>query len=606
MTASRAVSCMPPSSLPSPGVLTKSLSRSPCQVAERSQSGLSDWTQRLRCGADARKGRRASSERAGTVRALISFHLGAVHRLSLARRDLAFTLVAVLAVSACQGGGVRQPSASPEGIAASPTAAASPTQALGPSPAGSASPPAAATSPGPLAAPTQEASPASPSAPPTAAPALRFIETIAAGAAPRGPANTVGYRFGLGMLWEGPLRDAPVRSSACSGACSWGREDRDGETQIIVFVPESSLPGTHEVALTLPDGRILVAALPLTTATPPPVTQPSPIPTPAVAAPGRYQVTGTVTSKANGAAIAGVQVQAISTTGGAASRTDAAGIFTSSLPAGKYRIQFLPPAGHVQQWWKAAYDYSSATEVVVSASVVGLDVALAPGHTIRGKVTAASTGAAVPGAQVSAGGQRADSMPVGTWSGFADAAGDYFVTVPKDDPQITHYTVSFAVYEPGSRFIAEFWKGATIYRGTATRLTATGDLAGIDAALEQGFFISGRVTSRATGSPLQGVSVIPTVGSVATRAWPGPPGPVADPGPLGASGGTSTDAAGEYRLLVPAGRYLIKFGPLFAPGSAAVRYLEQWWKGAKTQQAATDVVVSASDVAGIDAAMEPP
>lgn len=402
------------------------------------------------------------------------------------------------------------------------------------------------------------------------------------------------------MLWQGPdLRDTLlVSSSACSHIkCSWGRDDRDGETQIIVFVPSPPPPGTHEVSLTLPDGRILVAALPLATTTPPPVAQPSPTPdlvaapsppgtrapaSPSPAAVGQYRITGTVTSRSSGGPI---QNATVNFGGGYYSAvTDPSGMYGVSVPSGTYSVRFEPPSGSrfVPQYWKNALHVKTSTPVVVKdADVLGVNAALDTGWFVSGTVTNATTGAAVEGVLV-AGTSTAGDFVVGTGVARSDVSGRFRLTVAEGT-----FRVNFSP-PVASRLLRQWWRSAASSSG-ATLLTVSGaDIADIDAALARGSAISGSVVSAATGTrPATNVIVCPSLASSESIFSADLPCEGLDP-------------SGGYAVSVPAGTYRMGFDcGLGADGKQQCR---QWWKGAASFAAATDIVVR-SDVTGIDASL---
>lgn len=229
-------------------------------------------------------------------------------------------------------------------------------------------------------------------------------------------------------------------------------------------------------------------------------------------------------------------------------------------------------------------------------------------YTVRGRVTDAATGAPVGSVNVdtwafdASGDRRGVAQPPRAQTGVD---GTYMVAVPKD-PAVSYYWVEFAAPE-GSRYVRQFWKGIWTWDVQPTRLTLTGDRVDIDAALAVGFYISGSVTSQASGSPVEGILVQPTFrGRVARRDdMPTDPQGVTTLSVPAATlwGGVAiTDAAGNYRFSfpVPEGRYLIQFNSSRQKGHGS-----QWWRGATSSAEATEVVVRGADVGGINAALVP-
>lgn len=352
-----------------------------------------------------------------------------LHRRSLAR-DLALALVAVFVLSACPGG------------AALITSSPAPT--------------------------TPRAS--------VAALGLRFIEILATGAQPAKEGNQA-YRFGLGTIWEGELRDSlQVRSSACfDGVCAWGREDRDGETHIIVFVPGVPPPGTHQVSLTFPDGRTLVAALPLAVASAPPVAQASPSSPATPASPPPSFALRLIESVAPGVApntqplvmyrfatgiprpdLSTDQLRAAIRLPSVCSATIGCGFgdddtrtewvirvyMAPEAPPGPHVLGLTLPDGRIAQTQFMAV--GTAAPPVAASPTPTPSVAPAPvaqTYTVRGRVTDAATGAPVASVTVvtrafdASGDARRVTQPP---RGQTGVEGTYVVAVPRD-PAVSFY-----------------------------------------------------------------------------------------------------------------------------------------------------------------------
>jgi LPXTG-motif cell wall-anchored protein len=198
-----------------------------------------------------------------------------------------------------------------------------------------------------------------------------------------------------------------------------------------------------------------------------------------------------------------------------------------------------------------------------------------PTTTISGTVTREDDG--TPVASVSVFVNNTDFTKNGVAS--TDANGDYTVTGLEPG----EYTVRFATVGTGTGLISEYWDGARTAE-SATRITAVGGetVTGIDATLQQGASITGRVTRESDGTPISGASV-----SVS-------------PDSFGASSVVATtDENGVYLTdgLVPAA-YTVKFE---APDDALA---DEYWENAYDRQSATLVPVVAGQVAtGIDASL---
>lgn len=198
-----------------------------------------------------------------------------------------------------------------------------------------------------------------------------------------------------------------------------------------------------------------------------------------------------------------------------------------------------------------------------------------PATTITGTVTREDGGAPVGQVQVlihSADFTRSDS-------GETDENGDYSVAGLEPG----EYIVRFVPYVPQAGLLSEYWDGARSL-DTAQRVTAVGGetVSGIDASLQASGSMSGRVTRESDGAPVSGVSV--TLSSTSLSA---------------PSGSAITDEDGVYLIdgLVPA-EYAVRFD---APEGTLV---DEYWDGARDQQSATLVNVTAGQIAGgIDASL---
>ncbi len=122
------------------------------------------------------------------------------------------------------------------------------------------------------------------------------------------------------------------------------------------------------------------------------------------------QISGRVTSASNGLPIEGIEVCAsLMEEAPACVLSDANGEYTiKELATGEYLVEFAVPfessLNYITQYWDGTTSFSKATPVSVTSSstVSGIDAELAKGGQISGRVTDASTGAALPGALVCA------------------------------------------------------------------------------------------------------------------------------------------------------------------------------------------------------------
>jgi protocatechuate 3,4-dioxygenase beta subunit len=188
---------------------------------------------------------------------------------------------------------------------------------------------------------------------------------------------------------------------------------------------------------------------------------------------------------------------------------------------------------------------------------------------ISGRVTD-SSGAPVVDVSVSA-----DGDDGGYGSSTTDADGRYTIVGLSDGD----YRVEFWPYE--STLVGEYYNNAASYSAATLVAVTAGDTAtGIDAVLEQGGSISGRVTD-SSGAPLVDVSVSAD----------------SDDGGYGSS---TTDADGRYTIVgLSDGDYRVRFRP-----SSESNFVREYYNDTTDYEAATLVAVTAGDTAtGIDAVL---
>lgn len=294
-------------------------------------------------------------------------------------------------------------------------------------------------------------------------------------------------------------------------------------------------------------------------------------------------ISGVVTDAATGLPLAGVTV-GIDRSSGGLPTTAADGRYTLvGLPPGDYRVRFdlwspEPPYGSVYltEYWDDAHDYGTATRVSVGlgSSLTGIDAALDRPASISGVVTYEGSGAPIDGAWVTA------SSETGA-SGRAHVEADGSYTLADLAPG--DYRVYFSTDAAGDA-IAEYWDGAHDY-GSASiiRLSAGETRTGVDASLEEGTSISGRVTREDTGAPVADVYVS------------------AVDSELGYGVGVQTSSDGTYTIggLIR-GNYTVTFTPWNSPDLSA-----EYWDGAAEAADATSIAVRGGEpTANIDASLQ--
>jgi hypothetical protein len=277
-------------------------------------------------------------------------------------------------------------------------------------------------------------------------------------------------------------------------------------------------------------------------------------------------LSGTVTTAATGAPLAGIAVEALNADGIIRyAITDAQGRYSiEGLPSATYRAEF--GAGQPQE--SAPAPLHRLVALSAPDARTGFDAALAPGGAISGRVTAAD-GAPIPDVSVNV----RDIDGARTRYGTTAADGTYAIRgLPSGRYTITYAQSSYQALAPAEQ--------VTVTAPNTTSLA--------NSVLSEGGAIAGKVTDP-DGKPVAGVYVSvlhTTIGAVP-------------------NGSSYTNAAGEYTTpaTLPNGSYVVKFQP---PTSDTGCHLAIEYSGnAATAAAATRVQMSAATtVSGIDAKLD--
>ena len=160
-----------------------------------------------------------------------------------------------------------------------------------------------------------------------------------------------------------------------------------------------------------------------------------------------------------------------------------------------------------------------------NVTAAGVNGELVKGAQISGRVTAASSGAPVPGAEVCASGEGPSILG---GCGITNGSGEYTITgVPT-----TAYYVFFLGPEKTDLLSQAYNNKPTAATADKVEVTVGHSYTGINAALQVGSRVAGRVTAAATGAPIAGASVcarggggeFPFVGTCAESQSAGPAG----------------------------------------------------------------------------------
>jgi 5-hydroxyisourate hydrolase-like protein (transthyretin family) len=230
---------------------------------------------------------------------------------------------------------------------------------------------------------------------------------------------------------------------------------------------------------------------------------------PAAQAAGTASISGTVT--ASGLPLADVSVELeVRVTGPGGGywetvgyvSTDGEGDYTfGGLATGEYQVSYYA-YGYLYQYWNGGPDRASATPIVVSdgATVANVDAALSAGGTVSGTVYA--EGVPLENVEVDlyrTFGEGVEAYWDSTASTFTDADGRYsFVGLNTGT-----YRVGFAALA----YLPAYWNAAsTVESATDVAVTAGDSTTGIDASLELGASVAGRLTT-SDGTPPSEVQV---------------------------------------------------------------------------------------------------
>ena len=299
-------------------------------------------------------------------------------------------------------------------------------------------------------------------------------------------------------------------------------------------------------------------------------------------------VRGVVSSASSGQPIAGMEVCAYDAAEeaglfGRCATTEAGGEYSiSGLSSGEYLVEFSSPYGsglnYETQYYNGVASPEKATAVTVGPETVdiGIDARMREGGRIGGEVTDASTSAPIQGILVCA---YAEQEELGACASTGQNGQYTIAGLPAGD-----YDVEFSVpSESALDYVRQYFDGqGSAKAATLVPVTIGERSAGINAKLQPGGRISGRVTAVGSG-PLSNVLVC------------------ALSSPSEAVACALTESNGEYAIAgVPAGGYVIGF-------DAAKPYKVQYYNDQATYAAAQPVqVVLGTDTSDIGAVMQGP
>ena len=268
--------------------------------------------------------------------------------------------------------------------------------------------------------------------------------------------------------------------------------------------------------------------------------------------------------------------------------TDPSGNFTiGGLPAGIYRVGFrdVINRAYAQEFYGDASSVETALDVALNAGsvILGIDAAMEVAGEISGTVTAQSNGAPLEGVRVHV--YRRDPIynywnRLSDLSTATDAQGGYAI----DELPEGVYRVGFR----SPAYAEKFYEASpTVETATDVAVVSGGLTSGISASLSAGGQIQGKVIADSGGTALEGVQIDVyrqnPINGIWERLWPL---------------STATDVLGHYELTgLPEGIYRIGFRDYSG------LYAQEFHSDALSIETATSVVVSASQIQTINAAL---
>ncbi len=308
---------------------------------------------------------------------------------------------------------------------------------------------------------------------------------------------------------------------------------------------------------------------------------------PAGASAATNPIEGTVTGEGAGP-LQGIRVCARPETSSFSSTcvlTGANGSYSiTNLAEGLYRINFEGSGEWVGQWYAGVETEAEAADYEVDSGAIRIDAdaELVKGATVEGTITdPGGTGLG----QIRACVNLADGDPSGNFCATSESSGHYrIVGIPAGEYKLRLERMSLT-----SDYLTQYWPGGRSFaEGTTIGLAKGATKAGVDATMQLGGTISGKVVNE-SGEPLKGLFVCTY--------------PVLADTNFSACSSTTAETAsdGTYTLH---GLYSGEYKVAIRPGFGAGNYLPSWFDGQPTRRGATAVTVTApTAVTGIDSTL---
>jgi carboxypeptidase family protein len=259
-------------------------------------------------------------------------------------------------------------------------------------------------------------------------------------------------------------------------------------------------------------------------------------------------ISGMITDASTGSPIVGAAISIYSNAAIVASaNSGASGQYRVLVPAGAYRVVLFDPTGTYAPLYYPNAESFNTTAVITLAegqTQSGVNAQLVRSGRVTGQVTDLTNGAALVGITVAA--YNAD----GTTRGFTvtDGSGNFTLVLPPGSYRIAAYDTSLV-------YLRRFYPNEIAFASAPAWSVFASQSSTLNFSLPRGGVVTGQVTTTLSAA-LAGITVSAYDAS-------------------GVVALTSTDAAGNYRLLLEAGTYAIAaFDPAYrfatAYGSAGV------------------------------------
>lgn len=266
----------------------------------------------------------------------------------------------------------------------------------------------------------------------------------------------------------------------------------------------------------------------------------------------------------------------------ASAKTDATGTYTvSKLAGGAYYIHFVPPTAlnFLSEYYNNQYASNAATPVTITFGVTttAINAQLETGGSIQGVVKAADSNKPLAGVLVSIYNTNECNQFVYVGSAITDASGHYTATRLATG----NYLVGFFPPDDYSQpYLYQYYNNQESFPGNSVSVTAGNATTGINAQLQRGGQIAGKITAADLNVPLADV-----------RIWI-----------YRESGGNFryyeyvyTDAEGNYVSdALPAGNYKVEFDTV--DSSEAKSYLSEYYNDQPSFASASVINVAKGSV----------